>query len=148
CRGGHDLAPMQASYRTSGSLGRRARRAARARMSSNDTHEVRRRNATSAIRALLPRCGTSHTGTYIALTTPAMPTMNRRPLHSGFVALTILCFGGPAGAGIAAEHRDIELWVRGDGKMSGGEAPRQRSERVTLDTLPLVNSVRFDPQYD
>ncbi len=42
---------------------------------------------------------------------------------------------------------EIELWVRGEGKPTDGDAPRERSQHVDLDKLPLVDMVRFDAQY-
>lgn len=56
---------------------------------------------------------------------------------------------GMAAAAPASEPAlsEIELWVRGAGKLVGDEAPRQRSQRVNLDQVPLVTTGRFDVQY-
>ena len=50
-------------------------------------------------------------------------------------------------AASAPAPSEIELWVRGPGKLVGDEAPRQRSQRVNLDHVHLVTTGRFDVQY-
>jgi hypothetical protein len=53
----------------------------------------------------------------------------------------------PAAASPAAASSSIEIWIRAGGPLQGDSAPRARSQSVSLDALPLVDSQRFDAQY-
>ena len=77
-----------------------------------------------------------------------------KTLHSVLalgVAATCLSFPAqaakPAAAPPAAASSSIDIWIRGGGPLQGDNAPRGRAQSVNLDTLPLVDSQRFDAQY-
>ena len=53
----------------------------------------------------------------------------------------------PAAPPPAAASSSIDIWIRGGGPLQGDNAPRGRAQSVNLDTLPLVDSQRFDAQY-
>ena len=77
-----------------------------------------------------------------------------KTLHSVLalgLAATCLSFPAqaakPAPAPPAAASSSIDIWIRGGGPLQGDSAPRARSQSVSLDALPLVDSQRFDAQY-
>ena len=77
-----------------------------------------------------------------------------KTLHSVLalgLAATCLSFPAqaakPAAAPPAAASSSIDIWIRGGGPLQGDNAPRARAQSVNLDTLPLVDSQRFDAQY-
>ena len=50
-------------------------------------------------------------------------------------------------ASAAAAPSSVDVWIRGAGPVQGDQAPRARAQRVDLDTLKLVDGMRFDAQY-
>src|SRR3954471_4687157 len=53
----------------------------------------------------------------------------------------------PPAAPAAAVSSNVEIWIRGGGPLQADKAPRGRSQSLNLDSLPLVDSQRFDAQY-
>ena len=67
------------------------------------------------------------------------------------LSIGVAALAGFQGRAHAADAKSpasaVEIWVRGSGAVEGAPSPRDRSQRLNLDLLPLVEVERVDAQY-